>query len=94
MQKKNSRSKKLKLKFKKRKGGWGKKGKKTPQNCKSPMQRHRFMTTINSVTEENETKEKKKLKSLIGFLIANEIDNYNRGEKKEKKKSKRIYRTS
>ena len=44
------------------------------------------MTTKNNVTEDNETKEKKKLKSLIGFLSANEIDNYNRGEKKEKKK--------
>ena len=27
-------------------------------------------------------KKKKKLQSLIGFLSANEIDNYNRGEKK------------
>ena len=30
-------------------------------------------------------KKKKKLQSLIGFLSANEIDNSNRGEKKEKK---------
>ena len=39
----------------------------------------------------------KKLKSLIGFLSANKIDNYNRGgekEKKKEKKSKKIYRTS
>ena len=39
----------------------------------------------------------KKLKSLIGFHIANKIDNYNRGgiiEGKKKKKCKRIYRTS
>ena len=27
---------------------------------------------------------KKKLKSLVGFLSANKIDNYNREEKKEK----------
>ena len=31
---------------------------------------------------------KKKLKSLIGFLSANKIDNYNRGGKKEKKNPK------
>ena len=38
---------------------------------------------------------KKNLKSLIGFLSANKIDNrgWTKG-KKEKKKSKRIYRTS
>ena len=29
----------------------GKKKKKTPQNCKSPMYRQRFITTIESVTE-------------------------------------------
>ena len=34
------------------------------------------MTTIKYVTEE---KEKKKLKSLIGFLSANKINNYNGG---------------
>ena len=38
--------------------------------------------------------EKKKLKSLIVFHSANKINNYNRGGKKEEKKSKRIYRTS
>ena len=37
--------------------------------------------TIKNVTEGK----KKKLQSLIGFLSANEIENYNRGEKKEKK---------
>ena len=51
------------------------------------------MTTI-----ENET-EKKKLKSLIGFLSANKTNNYNRGRKKGKKKqtttkSASIYRKS
>ena len=40
-------------------------------------------------------KKTKKLKSLIGFLSANKISNYNRGREKGKKKkiSKRIYRT-
>ena len=40
------------------------------------------MTTIKNVTEE-----KKKLKSLIGFLSANKIDNYNgeRGGEKVRK---------
>ena len=50
------------------------------------------MTTIKNVTEEEG---EKKLKSLTGFLSANKIDNYNRGEKGGKKEtSKRIYRTS
>ena len=43
------------------------------------------------------TERKKKLKSLIRFHRASKIDNYNRvrgGEKRKKKKSKRIYRTS
>jgi len=46
------------------------------------------MTTIKNVTEK-----KKKLKNLIGFLSAEKINNYNKGEEK-KKKSKRMYRTS
>ena len=52
------------------------------------------MTTVKNVTE-GEVKIKK-LKSLIGFLSANKISNYNRGREKGKKKkiSKRIYRTS
>ena len=32
-------------------------------------------------------KEKKKLKSLIGFLSANKIENYNRGWGKRKRKN-------
>ena len=40
------------------------------------------MTTIKNVTEE---KGKKKLKSLIGFLSANKINNYKRGVGKGKK---------
>ena len=59
------------------------------------MQRQRSMT-IKNVTEG-----KKKFKSLIGFLSANKIDNYNReGGKRKKKKnrkekiSRRIYRTT
>ena len=49
------------------------------------------MTTIENMTEEKG--KKKKLKSLIGYLSANKINNYNRGEK-NRKKYKRIYRTS
>ena len=37
------------------------------------------MTTMKNVTEGE-----KKLKSLIGFLSANKINNYNRGGGKEK----------
>ena len=60
-----------------------KKERKTPQNCKSPMQRQRLMTTIKNVTED------KKTKSLIGFLSANKIDNYSRaGRGKGGKKRK------
>ena len=50
------------------------------------------MTTIKIVTEK-----KKQLKSLIGFLSANKINMYNRGEtkgKEKEKESKGIYRTS
>ena len=41
-----------------------------------------------------EEKEKKKFKSLIGFLSANKIDNYNTGGWGKGDKSKRIYRIS
>ena len=57
---------------------------KTPQNCRSPTQRQRFITAIKNVTE----KKKKKLKSLIRFHSAKIIDNYNSGgggEWREKK---------
>ena len=37
---------------------------------------------------------KKNLKSLIRFYSAIKIDNYNRGAKEKRKKSKIIYRTS
>ena len=43
------------------------------------------MTTIKNVTEEKG--KKKRFKSLIGFLSANKIDNYN-GRGGEKRKSK------
>ena len=49
------------------------------------------------MTIKNVTEEEKKFKSLIGFLSANKIDNYNGGgggSGKRTKKSKRIYRTS
>ena len=58
MQKKYNRFKKLKIKIikkrkeKKMKEERKKGGKrKTPQNCKSPMQMQRFITTIENMTE-------------------------------------------
>ena len=47
--KKRKEKKKKKKKKKKKEKWWGKR--KTPQNCKSPIQRWRFITTIESVTE-------------------------------------------
>ena len=47
------------------------------------MSRQKFMTTVKNVAEEKE--KTKKLKSLIGFLNANKIDNYNAGWGVEKK---------
>ena len=41
------------------------------------------MTTVRNATE----KKQKKLKTLIGFLSANEIDNYKRGRKKGNKQN-------
>ena len=75
MQKKYNRFKKLKVKIKKRE----RKKKETPQNCKSPMQRQRFIAAIKNVTEKN-----KKLKNLIRFHNANKIDNYNGGGERKK----------
>ena len=49
------------------------------------------MKTTKNVSEE---KEKKKLKSLIGFLSANKIDNYNRGGKKGGKIQKNLQNKS
>ena len=69
------------MKFKKKEK---RKKRKTPQNCKSPTKRQEFITTIKNVTE------KKKLKSLIGFLSANKIDNYNVGGGGRKEKEKKI----
>ena len=45
------------------------------------MYRQRFVTTIKKCGEKTQ------LKSLIGFLSANKIDNYNRGGKTERKES-------
>ena len=76
--KNNSRFfKKLKVKIKKKREKYKKEKKimKTPQNCRSPTQRQRFITAIKNVTE----KKKKKLKSLIRFHSAKIIDNYNSG---------------
>ena len=77
----------LKKREKEKKEEERKKGRKmkTPENCKSPMQRQRFTTTIKNVTEG-----KKKLKSLIRFHSANKIDNYNRGGGGEKEKRNKI----
>ena len=44
------------------------------------------------MTIKNVTEGEKKLKSLIGFLSANKINKYNRGETKGKKKRKIIQR--
>ena len=49
--KSNNRFKKLKIKTKKKEGGKGD----PPQNCKSPMQRQRPITTIKNVTEEKKS---------------------------------------
>ena len=79
MQKKYNRFKKLEIKIIKKTEEERNKDRKRepPQNCKSPMQRQRFITTIKNVTEG-----KKKVKSLIGFHSASKMNNYNRaGEK-------------
>ena len=44
----------LKIKIIKKRGE-KKKKRKTPQNCKSPMQRQRFITTIKNVTEKEKS---------------------------------------
>ena len=44
----------MKIRIKKR----IKKKRKTPQNCKRPMQRQRFITTIKNVTEEKKKAQK------------------------------------
>ena len=49
------------------------------------------MTTIKNVTEE---KKKKKLKNLVGFLSANNIDHYNRGGGKGEKIQKNLQNKS
>ena len=92
MQKKYNRFKKLEIKIIKKTEEERNKDRKRepPQNCKSPMQRQRFITTIKNVTE------KKKLKSLTRSHSANKI-NYNRGEirrKKEKKIQKNVQNKS
>ena len=56
MYKKKNRFKKLKLKEKRKLQKEEKKKSKTPQNCKSGMQRQRFITTIKNVAEKNKKK--------------------------------------
>ena len=59
------------------------------QNGKNAMKRQRFIIIKNVIEGE------KKLKSLIIFYGANKTDNYIReGEKRKKKKSKRILQSS
>ena len=53
---------------------------KIPQNCKSPTQRQRFITTMKNEIEKG--KKKKRLERLVEFYSANKIDNYNRQGKK------------
>ena len=53
---------------------------KIPQNCKSPTQRQRFITTMKNEIEKG--KKKKRLERLVEFYSANKIDNYNREGKK------------
>ena len=65
VEKNNNRLKKLKIKKDKGRLKKKKKKRKTPQNCKSPTQKQRFII-IKNVTEEK----KEKLKSLTGFPIA------------------------
>ena len=60
--KSNNRFKKLKLKKEKRKEKEKGKKRKTPQNCKNPTQRQRFMATIKNVSEE-ENKQTNKQKT-------------------------------
>ena len=56
------------------------KKKKTPQKCKSPMQRQRFMT-IKNLTE----RKIEKLRSLIGFLLPIKSTTGKEGEMEKKK---------
>ena len=53
MQKKENRFKKMKITKKRKEKKLKKKEKKrkTPQNCKSPTQRQRFITTVKNMTE-------------------------------------------
>jgi len=54
-----------------------KRRRKTPQNCKSPTWRQKFITTIKKKMWLRAGK--KKLKRLIRFHSSNKIDDYNRG---------------
>ena len=89
--KNSNRFKKLKVKIKKREKE-KKKKRQTPQNCKSPTQRQRFITTIKNVTKETQ---KTKLKRLIRSHSADKIDRRwaGVGNEQKEKKYKRIYRT-
>ena len=56
---------------------------KTPQNCKNPTQRQRFITTIKNVIEGG-----KKAQNFISSHNANKINNCSKGGEKGKKNSR------
>ena len=62
----------------------------TPQTCKSPMQRQRFITAIKNVTEGEKKAQKP---NQVSYCQQNQ-QLQQRGKKGKKKKSKRIYRAS
>ena len=68
-----------------------KKKRKTPQNCKSPTQRQRFITTIKNVTKETQ---KTKLKRLIRSHSADKIDRRGGRWTKRKKIQKNLQNRS
>jgi len=82
--KNNNRFKKLKIKIKKR-------DREIKKENSTELQKPNIEVEVYN-NSKNVTEEKKRLKSLIGFHSANRIDNYNRGGKKGKKKSKRFYK--
>ena len=55
MQKKYNKLKKQNYKKEKIKKGRRRKKRKTPQNCKNPMQRQMFITTIKNMTERKKS---------------------------------------
>ena len=56
-----------------------------PQNCKSPTQRQRYITTIKNVTEKE-----KSSKAQLDFIVPIKLTITTEGEKQEKKKKEKI----